>query len=91
MGLLSVVAIAPRWAQVWLAIAAFDVFLAAFAYSYVVPRRHLPAWLRSDIESGRIDEARPNRDDWLLFWMFMTLAVFLNVGGPALVLGFFKR
>jgi hypothetical protein len=45
----------------------------AFALSYRVPAPLMPGWLKTEVESGRIAVARPDRWDWTLFWLTVPL------------------
>jgi hypothetical protein len=72
----------PRPLGAWTAAPAVWLVALAVALSYRAPAPFLPAWLRSDIDSGVVSVARPSRTDWVLFWMVVPL---LLVGPLALV------
>jgi hypothetical protein len=67
-------------------LSAVPLLLAAFTFAlaYMGPTVQLPAWLRADIEAGRVHIARPTALDWVLFWMVVPLGVLAVISVPIL-------
>ncbi len=81
--LFTAAALLPRWAGQWLALATIVVAAIAFGLSYRVPAPFLPRWIRREIDMGRVGVARPDKGDWFLFVMVMSVAV---IGIPSVIL-----
>lgn len=77
MGLLlgGTLLLVPRDLGVWLFVPVIGLFAASFTLSYRVPAPFQPGWLREEIERGTTPVARPDRMDWLLYWLVVPMAI----------------
>ncbi len=60
--------------------------LATFALSYRCPPPMTPGWMREEIRAGTLPLARPDRLDWLQFWVVAPLAVLMPIIGAILII-----
>ena len=74
----------PRSLAQWALIVPLDLVAAAFFLSYRVPAPFLPGWLREEIRAGITPVARPDRFDWLLFWIVMPAIILGSISLPLL-------
>jgi hypothetical protein len=71
--LFAAVVVVPRPLGFLLAVLGGGAGVLGIALSYRVPAPFLPGWLRSEIDAGLIDVARPSRWDWVTFWLLIPL------------------
>lgn len=74
----SLVLLPVRVAQ-WTSLPAFGLCVAAFVLSYRVPLPFLPGWMRQEIRDGIVVAARPDRADWVLFWLVVPFSALFFV------------
>ena len=72
MGLL---ALTPRSAALILLVPVFALIEVGLVLAYRVPAPFLPGWLRDEIKRGVTPVARPDRLDWLLFWVVFPVMI----------------
>lgn len=60
--------------------------LVTFAISYRCPPPMTPGWMRDEIRSGALPLARPDRLDWLQFWIVAPGAVLMPIIGAVLII-----
>ena len=70
----------------WVSLPALACIEAAFLLSYRVPAPYMPRWLRDEIDRGATAVARPDRMDWVLFWLVLPVIVLGDIAGPILVI-----
>jgi hypothetical protein len=73
----------PKLVGAWLWVPALVLFTAGFLLAYRVPPPFRPRWMREEQEDGRLDLARPDKMDWVLFWIVLPFAL---LGPVAIVL-----
>lgn len=76
----------PRGVAGWAAIPVFDAFALALLISHGRPMWLLPRWLHDEIQTGRVELARPVGRDWAYFWVLFLLALVMNVAVPVMLL-----
>ncbi len=76
--LLAGTLVAPPALVGWLALASFLSFEIGLLMSYKVPAPLLPTWMKREIAEGTLEPARPNRWDRPLFWICVTLFMFVE-------------
>ena len=95
-------AVAPLWAIVfmlfassiltphpvgrWIAFVTIAVSLLNVSIAYRRSDLVAPPWLRREIREGSVPLARPDRGDWLLYWIFASVVVVGEVAIIALIL-----
>jgi hypothetical protein len=72
-----------RW---WLFVAVVILVEVTLVLCYRVPAPLLARWLLADIDAGRVEVARPDRGDWVLFWTFILIFTAAEVTVPVAVL-----
>jgi hypothetical protein len=85
--LFSLAAILPRQLALLPIYPALILIEVAFVLSYRVPAPFIPGWLRDEIVRGVTPVARPDRLDWILFWLVLPVIILGDIGFPILVLG----
>jgi hypothetical protein len=73
--LLGILAMLPKLLAAWLSIPAILLGVGGLLLTYRVPQRLVPRWMREEQEAGRLEVARPDRLDWLVFWVLLPLVV----------------
>jgi hypothetical protein len=76
--LLGVASVLPKQIGAWLWVPALAFLAAGFILAYRVPPPFRPRWMREEQEDGRLELARPDKLDWVLFWIVLPFAL----GGP---------
>lgn len=67
-------------------VAGMTLVLVTFLIGYRCPPPLLPGWMRREIEAGTMPLARPDRIDWVLFWVVAPMAVLMPIGGLILLI-----
>ena len=63
------------------------LFAAAWFAAYARQDWILPAWMRREVEEGRLERAAPDRGDWLIFWLVAPFMAVSPIGAIVLGLG----
>jgi hypothetical protein len=90
-GLFSLPFILPMPLALVPLIPALALIQAAFLLSYRVPAYFVPGWLQDEIAHGVTDSARPDRADWLLFWIVLPVALIADLALTIMLVGFRPR
>lgn len=86
--LLGLTAILPTQIGAWLFIPVILFLAGGFLLTYRAPRRLVPRWMREKQEAGRLEVARPDRMDWVFFWIVLPFVVLGAIGVVLLIVVF---
>jgi hypothetical protein len=70
----------PRSLGIWVTVPASALFGIAFVLSYQVPPPLAPRWMREELNEGRLQLMRPDKLDWLIFWIALPFVLLAPIG-----------
>lgn len=84
---IAVAVIAPPSIGPWISILWFAIVELAVVLSYRVPAPFLPRWMLEEISAGRVEVARPDRQDRSLLRWFLIMVTAAELAIPIVILG----